>query len=199
MCKRLVVSPHYYEVIQQAHVTFETGAVAAVEPNGIRMADETFHALDVIVLATGFAVDRFIRPTEVRGRGGVSLDDVWAKRPAAYNAIAVPDFPNLFFLNGPSAPVGNFSLIKIAEFQWNYIVQLLQQLEDGAATEISATPDALADYERRRIDAAGKTVFSTGCTSWYLDKEGVPSGWPWSYGAFVEAMKAPRREDFRIK
>ena len=37
------------------------------------------------------------------------------------NAISLPSFPNLFMLNGPTGPVGNFSLIDIAEAQWGYI------------------------------------------------------------------------------
>ena len=55
----------------------------------------------MLVLATGFRVDRFVRPMAVLGRDGVALDDVWAEGPFAYMAIAVPDFPNFFMLNGP--------------------------------------------------------------------------------------------------
>lgn len=65
----------------------------------------------------GFHVDGCMRPMEVVGRGGVRLDEVWAKRPAAHLSISIPEFPNLFVLNGPNGPVGNFSLIEVAELQ----------------------------------------------------------------------------------
>jgi len=198
-CKRLIYSWNYYEAVQRPSVTVERSGIAHVAPDGVQTRDGTFHRLDAIVLATGFRADRFIRPTTVLGRGGVSLDDVWARRPHAYLAITIPDFPNFFMLNGPGGPVGNFSLIDIAERQWGYIDQLLEHLRRGDCAEICAGRAALADYETRRIAAAKTTVFGSGCTSWYLDSEGVPASWPWSYEAFAEAMSAPKLADFDLR
>lgn len=197
-CKRLIYSPDYYEAVQRAGVIVETGAIERVEVTGVRMKDGTLHELDVLVLATGFKTDRFVRPIKVIGRGGNNLDDAWALRPTAYYAITVPDFPNLFLLNGPTAPVGNFSLIDIAERQWDYIDQLLDLLRDGTCSAIAAKPEAMADYEERRIAAAKRTIFGSGCTSWYLDAQGVPQTWPWSYDHFAQSMAAPRMEDFEL-
>lgn len=73
-----------------------------IEAEGVRTRDERLHALDVLVLATGFRVDRFVRPIEVRGREGVLLDEVWKDASFAYLAISVPAFPNFFMLNGPN-------------------------------------------------------------------------------------------------
>lgn len=197
-CKRLIYSPDYYEAVQRPGVIVETGAIERVEVTGVRMKDGTLHELDVLVLATGFKTDRFVRPIKVIGRGGNNLDDAWALRPTAYYAITVPDFPNLFLLNGPTAPVGNFSLIDIAERQWDYIDQLLDLLRDGTCSAIAAKPEAMADYEERRIAAAKRTIFGSGCTSWYLDAQGVPQTWPWSYDHFAQSMAAPRMEDFEL-
>lgn len=83
------------------------------------------HDLDVLVLATGFRSDRFIRPTCVLGRNGVRLDDAWAVTPVAHLSVTVPDFPNFFLLNGPNGPVGNFSLIEVAERQLDYSLLLI--------------------------------------------------------------------------
>lgn len=198
-CKRLIYSPSYYAAIQRPGVVLETGRIERIEPGGVRMKDGTFHALDVLALATGFRADRFVRPTRVLGRDGADLDQVWDRRPTAYYAISLPDFPNFFLLNGPTAPVGNFSLIDIAERQWFYIEQLIQTLRTGGATAISAKPEALADYDTRRVEAARKTVFGSGCSSWYLDAEGVPLTWPWSYDAFAEAMLKPIWGDYDVR
>lgn len=198
-CKRLIYSTEYYTAVQRPSVTVETGGIDHVEENGIRMKDGSFHELDLIVLATGFKTDRFVRPIEVIGRDSTDLDDVWHMRPTAYYAISIPDFPNFFLLNGPTAPVGNFSLIDIAEQQWNYIEHLLVPLRENKATEVAAKPEALADYEHRRIEAAKRTVFGSGCTSWYLDAHGVPQTWPWSYEHFEDQMRAPRMEDFDVR
>ncbi len=90
------------------------------------------------MLATGFRVDRFVRPTKVLGEGGLDLDEVWADSPVAYLSICVPGFPNFFMLNGPNGPVGNFSLIDVAELQMGYILELLGAIRSGTATHISA-------------------------------------------------------------
>ena len=42
-------------------------------------------------------------------------------------------------LNGPNGPVGNFSLIEVAELQFGYIMQLVEQLRSGEYREVSAT------------------------------------------------------------
>lgn len=198
-CKRLIYSWCYLDEVQHPAVHVETGGIERIEPKGVRMKDGTFHELDTLVLATGFQADRFIRPTTVVGQGGRSLDDAWAVRPTAYYALTIPGFPNFFMLNGPTGPVGNFSLIDIAERQWAYVDQLLDLLREGEARTVAPSAAAHEDYEERRIAAAKTTIFGSGCQSWYLDDTGVPASWPWSYDAFAEAMTAPKMEDFVIQ
>ncbi len=198
-CKRLIYSWCYYEEVQHPAVYVETGKIARVEPKGVRMADGTFHELDTLVLATGFQADRFIRPAGVTGQGGMTLDAFWAERPTAHYAVTLPHFPNLFMLNGPTGPVGNFSLIDIAERQWDYIDQLLDLLRAGEAVSVVPTVEAHAAYEVRRVAAAKTTIFGSGCTSWYLDRTGVPASWPWSYDAFADAMARPMLAEYAIK
>jgi cation diffusion facilitator CzcD-associated flavoprotein CzcO len=195
-CKRLIFSPDYYQAIQRPSVEISVGKIARIEPTGIRMADGTLHEVDVLVFATGFRAGQFIRPATVIGRNGIRLDEVWKVRPNAYMAISVPNFPNMFMLNGPTGPVGNFSLIDIAERQWSYIEKLIAELDAGTCREICVTTSAMMVYDSKRIEAAKKTIFASGCQSWYLDGEGVPGLWPWSYDAFADAMDKPVITDF---
>ena len=194
-CKRLIYSWGYYNAVQKPGVAVERDAIDRVEAAGVRMRSGALHELDTLVLATGFKADRFIRPAQVIGAGGALLDEAWAVRPTAYYAVAIPRFPNFFMLNGPTGPVGNFSLIDIAEAQWGYIAHLLERLRQGART-VQPKAEAHARYEQRRIEAAKTTIFGSGCSSWYLDASGVPSSWPWSYQAFMDAMREPNFEDF---
>ncbi len=145
----------------------------------------------MLVLATGFKTDAFMRPMDIVGRDSITLDDAWRPRPEAYLSISIPDFPNFFMLNGPNGPVGNFSLIEVAELQVGYILQLIDRIRSGECAEVCATHDALADFERAREQAAQHTVWVTGCRSWYLDDRGLPAVWPWSFIRFREAMRAP--------
>lgn len=198
-CKRLILSPDFYQAIQRPNARLVSEPIARVEKSGVRTRDGRLHELDVLVLATGFRVDRFVRPMEVVGRGGVRLDDVWRDGPFAYQAIAVPGFPNFAMLQGPNSPVGNFSLIDVAELQVGYILQLVDRIRCGACREIDVAPRAMARFEAERREAAAKTIWATGCRSWYIGHDGLPTAWPWTYDRFRAEMAAPRLADYELR
>ena len=66
----------------------------------------------------------------------------------------------------------------------------------GATTSING--NCGISYEARRTEAAKHTVYASGCRSWYLDAEGVPQVWPWSYDYFQEVMPRPNLEDYEL-
>jgi cation diffusion facilitator CzcD-associated flavoprotein CzcO len=197
-CKRLVISDGFYDAIQKPQAELVTDSIERIEAGGIRTRDGRLHELDVLVLATGFRVDRFIRPIEVLGEKGVRLDDVWADRPVAYLSISIPGFPNLFMLNGPNGPVGNFSLIEVAELQFAYIMQLVEEVRSGRCSGISADSEATERFDAERVEAAKSTVWMTGCRSWYLDDRGIPATWPWTFDRFREEMARPKLEAYQL-
>jgi cation diffusion facilitator CzcD-associated flavoprotein CzcO len=197
-CKRLVMSSDFYESIQKPNAELVTDGIERVEAGGVRTRDGRLHEFDVLVLATGFRVDRFMRPMKLIGRGGVDLDTVWAERPSAYLSISIPGFPNLFMLNGPNGPVGNFSLIEVAELQLGYVLQLIELLRSGRCREVSAAAEATRRFEVERTEAAGHTIWASGCRSWYLDDRGVPMSWPWTFDRFREEMSAPKLENYDL-
>jgi cation diffusion facilitator CzcD-associated flavoprotein CzcO len=197
-CKRLIISSEFYPAIQQPNAELVVEGIERVERNGIRTRDGRLHELDVLVYATGFRTDQFIRPTEVRGQSGARLDDIWRGSPTAYLSVAVPDFPNFFLLNGPSSPVGNFSLIEVAELQMRYVLQLVDKLRSGECSAISVTQAAADSFEAERVEATKNTVWVTGCRSWYLDDRGVPASWPWSLERFRSVMERPDYSAFEL-
>ena len=199
LCKRLVFSPDYYQAIQHPDARLVTAGIERIEPAGIRTCDGELHTRDIIVYATGFHADHFLRPIRVTGRDGIDLEDFWSLRPRAYLAVSMPGFPNLFMLNGPNGPVGNFSLIDIAEHQWHYISQLLDRLAQGECTAVEPDNETFEAFEQERIEAAKKTIwFTGGCKSWYLDAQGIPASWPWSFSRFTREMSTPRWEVFGL-
>jgi cation diffusion facilitator CzcD-associated flavoprotein CzcO len=195
----LILSGHFYEAIQRPNAKLVTEGIERIETSGVRTRDQKLHELDVLVLATGFRVDRFLRPMEVLGRGGTNLETVWQAGPFAYMAISIPDFPNLFMLNGPNSPVGNFSLIDVAELQVAYIRQLLDQIRSGACREIAPFRTAMDRFDTARREAAKHTIWASGCKSWYLDADDLPTAWPWTYDCFREEMSKPRLDDYEMR
>ena len=197
-CKRLVVSHNFYDAIQLPQSELVTEGIERVEAGGVRTEDGKLHELDVIVLATGFHVDAFVRPMKVQGLDGILLDDVWAERPSAYMSVGIPGFPNFFMVNGPNSPVGNFSLIRTAEMQFAYLMKLMEHVEEAGERYATPSEEASERFENERVEAAAGTVWATGCRSWYLDDRGIPFVWPFSFTRFTEEMEKPRFEDYTL-
>ncbi len=195
-CKRLVISHNFYDAIQHPNAELVTDDIERIEPAGVRTRDGRLHELDVLVLASGFRVDRFMRPMTIVGCDGILLDDVWKERPSAYLAVGVPGFPNFSMLNGPNSPVGNFSLIQTAEMQFEDVLQLVDRVRSGELEWAMPTPEAAHRFEEERVEAAKKTVWATGCRSWYLDDRGIPFAWPFPFSRFRAEMAAPKFNDY---
>jgi cyclohexanone monooxygenase len=195
-CKRLIVSDQFYPAICRDNAHLVTSSIARVEPTGIRTEDGILHELDVLVLATGFDPHRFLTDAKVVGKEGVRLNDIWSRGNYAYKTICIPGFPNLFFLGGPNSPIGNFSYLLTAETQLGYIEQLISLISTGALKEVTPKADVTTAFNDELKQSMAKTVWASGCQSWYFDKHGNVASWPWTFERFEQAMTAPDLADF---
>ena len=112
-------------------------------------------------------------PTLITGADGRTLAQYWAEHgQQAYKGTTVAGFPNLFSLVGPNTGVGNTSLIYMIESQLNYLLDALRAMDRHQL----ATVEVHAEVERRyNLDLQrrmARTVWSTGCSSWYQDANG---------------------------
>jgi cyclohexanone monooxygenase len=197
-CKRLIVSDRFYAAIQQPNAMLVSAKISHVEAGGVRTIDGRLHELDCIVLATGFDPHRLFRPLMVKGRAGKTLGEAWADGNIAYRAIAVPDFPNFFMLGGPHSPIGNFSFLMTVERQLGYILQLVRLLQSGSAREISPRSDSTQTFNAALREKAARSIWASGCRSWYLDKGGNVASYPWSFEKFEHDMRTPVLEDYEL-
>jgi len=198
-CKRLIVSGNFYQAIQKPNAELVTQRIERFVPEGIRTADGRTHALDVIVLATGFDPHRFFRPMRVTGPGGRALDETWAASNEGYLGVTIPGFPNWFMIGGPNSPIGNFSFLLTAELQFNYALQLIELLRCGRAREVAPKREAARAFNDAIRAKMPDTIWATGCSSWYIDANGNIGSWPWTYEKFEDDMRAPALEDFEIR
>lgn len=197
-CKRLVMSMPFYSAIQKPNCSVVTEQIEAIEPKGVRTKDGQLHELDVLVLATGFDGFAFMRPMSMQGLNGLTLDAAWKKGPQALRAMAIPGFPNFFMLIGPHSPIGNHSLIAIAETQTNYIMQCIEKYMQGDFDFIEAKQQAVDDFYTSVNEALPNTIWTTGCQSWYLDDKGIPGLWPWSPQQYAKEMKVANFSQYHL-
>lgn len=199
MCKRLVNSGDFYKAVQMPSVDVVCEAIERVCPEGIVTADGVLHELDILVLATGFDTHAYMRPIELTGPTGLSLAQVWSQGPRAHNTTMIPGLPNLFTLMGPNSPIGNASLVPIAETQADYVVEWLKYMKRHGVVEVEPTEDATARFYQELTGAMDGTVWVTGCDSWYLGPDGVPILWPWPFDELRSRLEARSMEDFVVR
>jgi cation diffusion facilitator CzcD-associated flavoprotein CzcO len=198
-CKRLILCSDFYPAISRPNAHLVTEGIRRVEPGGVRTTDGRLHELDVLVLATGFNAAAFILPTRVTGAGGVDLERRWAGSPRALRAVALPDFPNFWMLEGPTGPVGNLSLITISEHQVDYIISMLDRMKANGLSAIAARQSAFDNYNNAMGEAIKRTTWYTGgCDSWYIDKSGVPNLYPWDPARYLKEMHRPDFSEYHL-
>ena len=64
---------------------------------------------------------------------------------------------------------------------------------------MSPSHDAAARFDAERRAAAAKTIWNSGCKSWYLDAAGLPTAWPFTCDRFRDEMRRPRLDDFDMR
>jgi cation diffusion facilitator CzcD-associated flavoprotein CzcO len=196
-CTRIPKSDHnYYEAVQKPNVHIETRRIARIVPNGVELADGQICELDVIVYATGFDAHAYMRPMNVRGLNGLTLDQLWKERVFSYNGFALPGFPNLFLLYGPFSPVNNIPVPIALEQQIDYILRLI---EAGRARGAAVAPSMAATQKFiDRLDAAFPGTVWVGCKNWYSDQHGTPILWPLPQDEHTVMLRDVALEDFEF-
>ena len=198
MCKRMVMSGGYYRAMQQPNVSLVDTGIDHIESDAVITADGRRHPVDVLVLATGFKAHDYMRPMELTTRESARLSDYWSDKARAYRSVALPGFPNFFMLQGPRSPIGNFSLISIAQTQVDYIMACIKLWQQGEFQTMAPRASVADELDRELAASMDGTVWVTGCRSWYLDENGVPDTWPSTPARFRDYLNYPVLDEFEL-
>ena len=169
-CKRLGVDTNYYETFNRANVKLvdvSQHAIDQITPDGV-MTHGAVHALDALVLATGFdAITGTHTRLDLRGKGGLTIQHKWQAGPLNYLGLMVAGFPNLFNIAGAGSTSAFTNVMRSIEHHVDWIADCIAHLNANHLTTIEATQDAEASWTQHVNAAAARTVFLT-CNSWYL-------------------------------
>jgi cyclohexanone monooxygenase len=152
--------------------------IERVTPEGVRTAGGRDIPIDVLIHGTGFAASEFLAPMDIRGRGGLRLNDAWAQGAQAWLGISVPRFPNFFMIYGPNTNLGHNSIVFMIECQVAHVMRCLRRAGSAAGASIEVREEPFRRYNERIRQRSRQTVFA-GCTSWYVDAAGRHTvNWP---------------------
>jgi len=183
--KRPLLDNGWFKTIQRDDVDLVTEGVDRITEHGVVTSSGVEYDADVLVWATGFKALQFLWPMDIYGASGKTLVEQWGYHDArAYLGVTVPDFPNMFILNGPNTNAGHGgSAILACEFQVRYIMQAIARLASGEVDSLEVREDVFWDYNNELDDALSQCIWShRGMTNWYRNEAGrIVVSSPWTY------------------
>jgi cation diffusion facilitator CzcD-associated flavoprotein CzcO len=198
-CKRVLLSNDYYATLLRENVELVTDPIAEVHENGVVMRDGTVREVDAIIYGTGFKATDPLAEIDIYGPGGRSLKDDWKAGAEAYLGTAVAGYPNLFLLLGPNTGLGHNSIIYMIESQVHYIMECLRLMDERGIHALDPKEEVQAAYNHELQERLARTVWQSGCQSWYLTEDGRNTTiWPGFTFSYRKRTRRPRLEDFRM-
>ena len=141
--QRLPLETGYFETYNRGNVELVDARETPIERvtrTGLRTSERDYE-FDVIIYATGFdAFTGAFDYIDIRGLGGKTLRDKWARGPITYLGMLINGFPNLAMLGGPQQAAANFP--RGTEVAVDWIMPLIARMQDKNATRFKAVSDA---------------------------------------------------------
>lgn len=181
-CKRRIFDPDYLDSLRRPNVELLNHGIEEITETGIVSSGGDVDHFDIIVLATGFQVAKFLTPMKIIGAHGATLQNQWneCRGAQAYLGTYVHNFPNLAILFGPNTFPANNSALFACETQVDYTIRsLFTPLIDGRAKVIEVKRSAEESSTQAIHKKLTASVFSGDCSNWYIGEFGRnAASWP---------------------
>jgi len=177
-CKRPTFSNVYFATLGQDNVELVTTPIEKIQEDGLVTKDGKSRPIDVLILATGYAVfEKGNLPSyEVIGRTGQDLGEFWEKeRYQAYESVSIPNYPNFFGVLGPYSFIGT-SYFKTVEGNTTHAVRCIKEARQRNATCVEVRQDVHDKFFKDTLKRQQNTIFMNhNCglaNSYYFDVHG---------------------------
>ncbi|MGW4335778.1 flavin-containing monooxygenase [Rhodococcus koreensis] len=181
--KRMLLDNGWFRTLTRPNVELVDSPIGRVDETGIELRDGTHHDFDVIIVASGFDVARFLGPINVYGREGISVREAWDDDdPRAYLGTVTPQFPNFFMLYGPNTALGHGgSFIFVVECQVNYVLSVLNKMFETGTSEVECKAEVCRQYNDLMEDMHSQMIWThPGMSTYYRNSRGrVVMNSPW--------------------
>ncbi len=171
-CKRQVLDRDYYETFNRGNVSLvdlSRTPIETIAEDGVTTL-AGHHQFDVLVYATGFdAMTGALLRANVRGRGGLRLEDKWRDGPVTYLGLQMAGFPNLFTVTGPGSPSVLCNMLVAIEQHVNWIGDCIAHMRASGIETIEPHPESEVEWVAHVNAVAQGTMYTApSCNSWYL-------------------------------
>lgn len=198
-CKRILMADDYYPTLERPNVEVIGEPISHVTEGSIVSRDGVERPVDAIIYGTGFRVTELLTHMRVEGRGGVDINDAWKSGVEAYLGTTVSGFPNLYLLMGPNTGLGHNSMVFMIESQIDYVLGCMRNLDRAKARFADVKPQVQKAFNERLRARLERTVWASGCHSWYLDDAGQNSTtWPGFTLEFWLRTRRAKIDDYQL-
>jgi len=173
MCKRPCFHNDYLPAFNRPNVK-----LVDTRGQGITEIDErgpvfsgTSYALDLLIYATGFEVQKTGIWNQIAGRGGLELETKYADGIRTLLGIHTRGFPNLFIMGGYQASF-QFNLTDMLQTQGDHIAACIDYVRKHGYVTLDPTEQAEEWWVQQVIANRGKTNRNHDCTPGYYNFEG---------------------------
>lgn len=186
--------------LQRDDVDLITDGIAEITASGVTDTRGVHRRADVLLWATGFDVNHQLGPIDIRGRGGVGLNEAWGDAAYAYLGVTVTGFPNLFCMFGPGTnAVNGASIIYNSECQMRYILGCIDMILASGAASAEPLAEVCSDYDRRSQERLQTMVYAHPAvsSSYYKNAAGeLPTLFAWRIADYWMWTHRPNPGDY---
>ena len=173
MCKRPCFDDEYLPAYNRPNVHLvDTHGKGIGEINAAGPVFEgRTYPLDALIYATGFEVQKTGIYNEIRGRGGVEINETYRDGLRTLFGVHTHGYPNLFIMGGYQASF-QFNLTFMLQTQGDHIAECIAYARERGYAEIDVSPKSEEWWVQEVIEHRGKTSRNQDCTPGYYNFEG---------------------------
>lgn len=178
--RRLPLQSGYFAAFNRDNVEIvfvDDDPIDCITENGLKLKSGVEHAVDILILATGFdGVSGPLSRIDIRGSGNQSLAAEWRKDIRTTLGLQVHGFPNMFTPGAPLAPIGAFCNVPTcAQQQVDWITDTISYLREHDLQVIEPTAEAERAWVVHHDEIVNATLLPR-TRGWYMGDniEGKP-------------------------
>jgi len=202
LARRPIADNGFYDALLRDNVGLITERIERITRNGIVTVDGVERVYDMIVLATGFEVEKYLWPTEYIGRKGKTVQQQWGQDGArAHLGVTMPGFPNFFMMYGPNSQPRNGGLYTWAELWSRYIAKAIVAVIERGASEIEVRDEVYDNYNSELDLALKKIIRGEEALGGYMVNQygRHVTGIPWRSERYHAMLTEESLDDFIIR
>lgn len=172
-CKRPTYDDVYLPTFNRPNVTLvhtDGKGITEINANG-PLHDGVEYPLDLLIYATGFAVQRTGIYNDIRGIGGLELNEKYKDGMRTVFGVHSQGYPNLFIMGGYQANF-QFNLTFMLQTQAEYIADCIKYTREHGYKTIDPTYDTEQWWVDEVIKNRARTNRNKACTPGYYNFEG---------------------------